>query len=256
MSPSERWITEALHESRGPGFILGVEVAMAAAAQRIEVERRQGRRLTYTHILLHAVAQTLRVRSDLHLMMQPGRVVHPKHVDLGLSVAGDDVLAPVLVIRDAAQYEPCDFIHVVNSGVHQALADFRVTRQLLDSWGGYIPGFLRRRFIRHWMNSISARRQAVGTFQVSTLPSVDWFVPCLFSTSGIIALGAVRDHPRVRNGQLVVEPVARLVLAADHAAYDGRRAGQLITAVQQRLEETPIPSNADQDAISPGDTSG
>lgn len=256
MTPSERWITEALHASKGPGIVLGVEVSMAAAAQRIEVERRQGRRLTYTHLLLHAVAQTLGARSDLHLMVQPGGVMHPKRVDLGLSVAGDDVLAPVLVIRDAARYEACDFIDVVKAGAQQALADSRVTRQRLDSWGGCIPGFLRRRFIRHWMNSISARRQAVGTFQVSTLPSVDWFIPCLFSASGIIALGAVRDQPRVRNGQLVAEPVARLVLAADHAAYDGRRAGQLITAVQQRLEETPIASNIDPAAAAPGAPSG
>ncbi len=229
---------------------------MAAAAERIQIERCRGRRLTYTHVLLHAIAQTLRERPELHLMVQPGRVLHPNRVDLGLSIAGDDVLAPVLVIRDAARYEVCEFIDAVTTGARQVLEEFRLTRRRLDSWGGFIPGFLRSRLIRHWMNSIAARRQAVGTFQVSTLPSVDWFIPCLFSASAIIALGAVRDRPQVRNGQLVVEPLARLVLAADHAAYDGRRAAQLITAVQQRLEHTPTVSDPDQAAVSRGDTTG
>ena len=67
---------------------------------------------------------------------------------------------------------------------------------------------------------------------------VDTVVPIIHPPQvAILGLGAVHDAPWVDHGTLVVRPVVRATLAADHRAVDGRIGSAFLVALDRRLQE-------------------
>jgi len=54
--------------------------------------------------------------------------------------------------------------------------------------------------------------------------------------SGILAVGAARQQPVVRDGQVTVATVMRCTLSADHRAIDGALAARWLAAFTARME--------------------
>jgi pyruvate dehydrogenase E2 component (dihydrolipoamide acetyltransferase) len=67
---------------------------------------------------------------------------------------------------------------------------------------------------------------------------VDTVVPIIHPPQvAILGLGAVHDAPWVDHGTLVVRPVVRATLAADHRAVDGRIGSAFLVALDRHLQE-------------------
>lgn len=58
--------------------------------------------------------------------------------------------------------------------------------------------------------------------------------------SAILALGVIEDRPVVRDGQVVIRPVAVLSLSFDHRVLDGAEAGRGLLALRQLLESPSL----------------
>jgi pyruvate dehydrogenase E2 component (dihydrolipoamide acetyltransferase) len=78
-----------------------------------------------------------------------------------------------------------------------------------------------------------------STFTISNLGTygVEQFTAIINPPeTGILAVGAITEEPRVINGGLFVRPVMRVTLGVDHAVVDGALAAQFLRRFKQLLE--------------------
>jgi pyruvate dehydrogenase E2 component (dihydrolipoamide acetyltransferase) len=90
--------------------------------------------------------------------------------------------------------------------------------------------------------SVPTERLRGGTFTVNNYgPLGGWFGTSLVKPPevGILSIGPARDQVVPRDGQIVIRPIAAMVLAADHRVADGREIIGFCVSVR-RLMEAPI----------------
>ena len=90
-------------------------------------------------------------------------------------------------------------------------------------------------------HSGALRQEEYGdtTFSVSNLGmfAVDSFAAIIFPPhAAVLAVGAVKEQPVVREGQLAVGQVMKATLSTDHRVADGAAAAQFLVAVKDLLE--------------------
>ena len=233
---ADRWLRDGLHVVR-PAFSVSQATAdMTHAMERLEEFRRGGVPATYTHLLVHAAARALAANPSLHQIIAGNRRHRPERVDIGLSVAGETFVAPVLVLEGADKKTIAEIAEeTVRRAVETRQADQRMLK-MLRNWGWVVPfGFLRRAVLRALFTNPTFRRKGAGTFQVSTVP-VDWALSSTFSASGVLVGGLVRSRVIVIDGNPAVRPTMILTLCADHGVWDGKGAARFLAAVKAELE--------------------
>lgn len=90
--------------------------------------------------------------------------------------------------------------------------------------------------------SVPQERLRGGTFTVNNYgPLGGWFGTSLVKPPevGILSIGPARDQVVPRDGQIVIRPIAGMVLAADHRVADGREIIGFCVSVR-RLMEAPV----------------
>ena len=90
-------------------------------------------------------------------------------------------------------------------------------------------------------HSGALRQEEYGdtTFSVSNLGmfAVDSFAAIIFPPhAAVLAVGAVKEQPVVREGQLAVGQVMKATLSTDHRVADGAEAAQFLVAIKDLLE--------------------
>ena len=90
-------------------------------------------------------------------------------------------------------------------------------------------------------HSGALRQEEYGdtTFSVSNLGmfAVDSFAAIIFPPhAAVLAVGAVKEQPVVREGQLAVGQVLKATLSTDHRVADGAAAAQFLVAIKDLLE--------------------
>jgi pyruvate/2-oxoglutarate dehydrogenase complex dihydrolipoamide acyltransferase (E2) component len=209
---------------------------MTNALGRLERMRREGVHATPTHLLVHAVARALHANPQLHQILAGVRRHRPARVDIGLSVAGDTFVAPVLVIEGADSLTVSEIAAFIARRTPEVRLSDQKMLAALRQWGWLLPfGFLRRALLRLLFTSGTFRRKGAGTFQVSTVPT-DWALTSTFSTAGVLVAGQVASRAIAINGQAVVRPVMVLTLSGDHGVWDGRAAARFLSSVKTELE--------------------
>jgi pyruvate dehydrogenase E2 component (dihydrolipoamide acetyltransferase) len=230
-----------------PAYSISLEADMTKARATLDMARSLGVRLTYTHLAVRAAALALAQNGELHHMICGNRRYHPAHVDIGLSVAGDEMVAPVVVIEAADEKNVLQIAREIVEGVPVVVKADRAMMKAVDRWGFLAPlAFLRRAILGTLFRSFEVRRKVSGTFQVSVLAEVDQFSSPMFSTSGALFVPRVRDKAVVRNGEIVIRPVVTLTCCADHRVWDGRAGQRFLTAVRDILESDRFLAELDQ----------
>jgi len=233
---AERWLLDGLRVLRPALSVHQSTVDMTHAMTRLEKLRRAGVQATTTHLLVGAAARALAAHPQLHQMVAGTRRHFPSRVDIGLSVAGDAFVAPVLVIEGADRKSDAEIADETTRRAPEARETDRRMLQTLRRWGWILPfGFLRRALMRCLFMSAAMRRHGAGTFQVSTVP-VDWALTSTFATAGVLVAGQVRARVVAIDGQPAVRPMMTLTLSGDHGVWDGRAAARFLSAVKTDLE--------------------
>ena len=191
----------------------------ARAQLNARTEKAGGVRVSATALLAKIVAQTLVDHPWLNSSFQEidgsnGAEIHLfRDVNLGIAVALEDGLI-VPVVRDAA-----------NKGV------------------GAIAAEVKDLAVRAREGELAPAEVREGTFTISNLGpfGVEQFTAIINPPqAAILAVGATQ--PEVvpdADGQVVVRPIMRVTLAADHRVVDGAVAAQFIADLKARLE-SPI----------------
>ena len=200
-----------------PRVAAGLEVDVAAClATRKALQERVGPEphISLTHLILKAVALTLREHPRLNARIVEGAIEVVADVNLGLAVNLEDGLV-VPVLR-----------HADRKSVAELAAEARRLAEAARE--GHLP---------------PATLQG-GTFTITNLGAtgIDWFTPIIHQPQvAILGVGRVAERPVVRDGRVVVAPMMALTLVYDHRAVDGYPASLFLAAVGDRLRRAEEP---------------
>jgi pyruvate dehydrogenase E2 component (dihydrolipoamide acetyltransferase) len=195
-----------------PHFYVSSDILMDEAV-RVKAELtaldESWKGLTVTHLIIKAVGMALRRVPEMNASPDGDRVILHDAVNVGIATAVDGGLV-VPVVRG------CD---------KAPLAEIaRNARALVE----------RARAVKFAADDLTG-----ATFTVSNLgmlPVSEFAAIINQPQAGILAVGAVRAVPVVREGQVVPGQVMTVTLSADHRIVDGMLAGRFLAEVKGLLE--------------------
>ncbi|MGH3645666.1 MAG: 2-oxo acid dehydrogenase subunit E2 [Micromonosporaceae bacterium] len=242
---ADRWFIDIMKSVEAPGFLLVQEVDMTATREIIGRLRRQGLKVTYTHVVMRAVALALARHPELNRLILGKQVVRPGTIDLSMSVGTGLSMAaePTAVVQCADQLDLVDTYHEVSRKAAEVRAHaeegLAQTRRLTR----IIPfGWLRRWLIKRMKRRMSMIRERLGVFHVTSSPQMQLGVPFVFAGIGLIGICRVELGVMVRDAQPVVRPITRLCMVGDHRLWKAVEASTMINEVTKILETGELAS--------------
>lgn len=236
---------DGLALSTPPAFFECLQVDMTNAQALIERAREQGARITYAAILARAAALSLMANPDLHVLVCGGRIYSPERVDIAVSVAAEGPLAPVLLVESANTKTLTQLAAELASRLDEVRSAGSNTMRTLRRWGWLLPfAFLRKTMLRLLHRSFEFQRKGGGTFQLSIVPGVDYFLTPVFGGSAVLTAGRVAERVIAADGAPVVRPTIYLACSADHRVWDGSAAERFLRSVKDILESSTLPDEA------------
>lgn len=197
-----------------PHVTLNSEVNFAQAVALRErllpiIESQSEQRLSFTELIILAVARTLRKHPLLNASYQGDYIEIYDDVHIGMAVAVQNGLV-VPVVRDADRKGLVEIVRECKSLAKAA----RENKLKFDQLSG-------------------------STFTVSNLGTyrVDAFTPIINAGEvAILGIGRLQEKPVVVKGQVEVQPIMTLSLSFDHRVVDGAPAAQFLTDLCNVLE--------------------
>jgi len=197
-----------------PHVTLVTEVDMSACSElrsRLlpEVERLYGVRLSFTDILVKAVARALEEHPRLNATLEGDVIRLHKSKNIGVAVALEEGLVVPVLKR------------VESLTLGQVAAQLKPLIERVRS-GKFSP------------DDVSG-----GTFTITNLGPfrIDSFNPILVpGQAGILGVGRIQEKPVVRNGAIEVRACMNLCLSFDHRQVDGAPAARFLQRLCEILE--------------------
>ena len=148
---AERWLLDSLRVIRPAFVVYQTTVDMSAALRQLDELRRRGVPATTTHQLVRAAARALAANPAAHQMIAGSRRYRPGRVDIGLSVAGETFVAPVLVLEGANEKTLAELASETGRRALEVRETDRRKLRGLRRWGWLIPSAILRRAVMRWM---------------------------------------------------------------------------------------------------------
>lgn len=212
----QQTIARRMAESKAtaPHFYLTIEIDMGKAVEAraaIKAASREGDVVpSFNDMIVKACAIALREFPKANGAYRDGRFERYSRVNVGIAVAGEEALV-VPTIFDADR-----------KGLRQIAADARaVAAKVRDG-------------------SVTPPELSGGTFTVSNLGmfEIDEFDAVInMGQAAILAVGAIRERPAVRDGGIVPAQLMKATLSCDHRVLYGAEGAEFLARVKQLLEE-------------------
>jgi len=216
MTGMRRTIAERMSRSQQATahVTLTTEVDVGEAAKlreqvNAEWAKAQRGKLTYTDVIVKAVAKALRDHPRINSTFADGEIREQRAINVGVAVALEEGLI-VPVIRNADQ--------------RSLLEISRAVRDLSE---------------RARKGALTAEEVSGGTFTVSNMGmmGVEVFTPIInWPECAILGVGRIAERATVRDGQVAVRPTMWLSLTFDHRIIDGAPAAAFLARVKELLE--------------------
>jgi pyruvate dehydrogenase E2 component (dihydrolipoamide acetyltransferase) len=212
----QQTIARRMAESKAtaPHFYLTIEIDMSKAADAraaIKAAAREGDVVpSFNDMIVKACAIALREYPKANGAYRDGKFELYSRVNVGVAVAAEEALV-VPTIFDADR-----------KGLREIASDTRaVAAKVRDK-------------------TVTPPELSGGTFTVSNLGmyEIDEFDAVInMGQAAILAVGAIRDLPAVRDGQLVPAKLMKATLSCDHRILYGAEGAEFLARVKQLLEE-------------------
>jgi len=195
-----------------PHFYVTCEVDMSEAVRlrsALKASDRVTADVTYTHLLIKGVAIALERHPRLNASYVEDGREYKADVNIGLAVALDDGLI-VPVLHHCNKLSLLEIAAQANALVERA----RAGKPSGDDLSG-------------------------GTFTISNMGMlpIEHFTAIINPPQGaILATGAIKERPIVRNGQVNVAHTMMATLSCDHRILDGMTGGQFLAELKTLLE--------------------
>lgn len=206
-------MVQSVHEA--PHVTLHSEIDMTQAVEMRKqllpvIEEKTGQRLSYTEIIVKAVATVLKEHPALQSSIEGHELVTHDEINIGLAVSHPQGLI-VPVIQHADQLGLAELTKTCK----QLAKDAREGRLSPDSIRG-------------------------GTFTISNLGmyAVDSFTPIInLPESAILGVGRIVEKPVGYKGEIVLRSMMSVSLSFDHRVMDGVPAAAFLTQLKEVLEK-------------------
>ena len=213
LSQMRKTIARRLSESKfsAPHFYLTIDIdAERLVVARDYVNKIGDIKISFNDIIIKAVALALQKNPKVNASWMGDKIRYHHYVHIGVAVAVDDGLV-VPIIRHAEQSSISEISKMVKDFAQRA-KEKKLQPQELEG----------------------------NTFTISNLGmfGIESFTAIINPPdSCILAVGALREEPVVKNNQIVVGKRMKMTLSCDHRAVDGATGSLFLQTVKQYLEE-------------------
>lgn len=234
---AERWMRDGLRVVESFGGCYSLLIDMSACAANRERLKLEGNPVKYASVIVCAAAKALSRHPKLQVLLAGNRKLSGSNIDVCISIAGDEIITPVVIVEDASHKTVYEIGHELLRKTPQARSEAAKVRELLMTWGWLVPfGFLRRQLLKFLLAKIWYRRRMSGTFQVTILPGLDFLAAQIFNTAAILAVGGIAERPLVVNGEVKARLTAPFTCSIDHKQWNGENAAIFLTELRTILE--------------------
>lgn len=233
----EIWFEESLELINSPISAGQVSADMSQVLRALEIERKKGHNISATHVLIHLVGKILKSNPRFHQLIIGHRRYNVDKVSIGLSVSGDNVVTPVLVIDEPDTKSPQIIAGEISKRLPQLHEADKAGRQMMNKWGFTLPfKFLRMWLMKIMINHTMFRLEKSGTFQITTV-ALDWGLTTSFLASGVLTAGQIKQSVVALKDSPEVRPMMTLTLSTKHNVWDGNLAARFLATLKADLEK-------------------
>ena len=211
VSQMRKVIAKRLAESKftAPHFYLNIEVNMDEAWSTRQELKAKNLNFSFNDLVIKASAEALLKNPAVNSAWMGDTIRRNKHVHVGVAVAVEDgLLVPVVRFANTKK------LSQINAEVKDFAEKAKTKKLQPQDWEG-------------------------NTFTISNLGmfGIDDFTAIINPPdSCILAVGAIKDVPVVKNGAVVPGKVMRLTLSCDHRVVDGATGAQFLQDLKAMLE--------------------
>ncbi len=243
--------------------------AEPALAYLAKLQPSTAAKLTLTHLAGYSLARVFRKFPETNCLYRLGQLYQRKTVDICFLVASG--IPGVDGKEDLTGYtirsvDEAGVVRIAEELIPRAKAmksGNDTTFKGIKHYIGHFPHFIRfalvslADWIMHvfnvWSPLLGFQRDAFGTAMLTSIGSLDieFAIPRIYPQSRnvmMMAVGAVREKPVVRGGQIVVGKRIKLIFVADHRVIDGLHAAVMLKEFQrcfERPDEIDLENAAD-----------
>ena len=239
---AERWLRVILELNQPPVFLQVVDVDMSKCKTLRQTLKSAGVPITYTHMLVHAVALALHGLPQHCQLIYGNRRFFPAHVNLSVVVAAGGFAAPSMKIRRSEQKNLLEIVDEIVVGAPKTRADGERQLAFLRKWGWIVPCDPLRRLVLRLLQKIDRRLHPddLVLYGISTSPGIDHFAGLIVDCAGKISSAIVKDRVVNVDGQMVVRPIWRLTSVVNHLIWDGRMGETFLLRLKTVLEDASL----------------
>lgn len=212
VSQMRKVIAKRLAESKftAPHFYLTLEIDMDNAIKaRKAVNANEGMRISFNDMVIKAVASALKKHPNVNSAWMGDTIRRNQHIHIGVAVAVDEgLLVPVIRFADTKG------MMEIGAEVKELAGKAKSKKLQPQEWEG-------------------------NTFTISNLGmfGIESFTAIINPPdSCILAIGAIKQIPVVKDGQVVPGNVMKVTLSCDHRVVDGATGAEFLNTFKQYLE--------------------
>jgi pyruvate dehydrogenase E2 component (dihydrolipoamide acetyltransferase) len=214
-SQMRKVIARRLAESKfsAPHFYLTMEIDMDAAIEaRKSINEVAQVKISFNDIIIKAVAEGIKQNPLVNASWQGESIRYADHIHIGVAVAVEDgLVVPVVQFADGKTL----------TQISTQVKDFAVKAKT---------------------KKLQPQEMEGNTFTISNLGmfGIEQFTSIInIPEACILSVGAIKEVPVVKNGQIVPGNVMKVTLACDHRAVDGAIGSAFLKTLKQ-LIESPV----------------
>lgn len=229
--------------------LLELDVTHARSLIR-EREASSGVRLSFTAFVVASLARALDADKRLHAYRDwRGRVILFEEVDVVTLVESEvDAVAIPHVLR-AANRKTVREIHDEIRRVQAAPGTSAQRSGLLARSSRYVPGFLRRLFLRALRRHPQWLKQSAGTTLVTAVgmfgSGAGWAVGITPLHTLALTVGGITRKPGVVDDRIEVREYLAITASIDHDLVDGAPAARFVNRLRQIIEGAEVLRDAE-----------
>ena len=195
-----------------PHFYVTMEIDMGKAMdmrQNTNTGLPEGVRVSVNDLIIKACAMAIGKFPNFNASYQDNQLLISPNVNIGLAIA----LEQGLIIASIPNCQDRDLVNIAQA-----------SKDLIERAHG---------------GTLKAEEYTGSTFAISNLGmyDVDSFAAIIYPpNAAVVAVGAVKEQPVVREGQVAVARMMKATISVDHRVVDGAEGAQFLREVKRLLE--------------------